>query len=381
MSKKFSNIEKEQIVAKYISGQPVAELCIEHSIPRSTMYYWIGQYHPLKSTADTTVCYRKYVELKRHTDKLEAQLSVIKAAGCGTSAPLKEKLAALEKLYGQYSVYTLCDALEVSRGTFYNHIFRRKEVTVYDKRREEIRVQVKAVFDENKQRLGSNKICAILADRGIRTSGTYVAELMREMSLESIGRNFKREHKKYTGRHNKENLLQQKFNVSEPNRVWVSDVTCYKVDERYFYVCVVIDLFSRKIIAHGVSQRNSTYLVTSTFRRAFEARNHPQRLLFHSDSGVQYTSITFRNQLLMNNIVQSFSKSGSPHDNAVAESFFSAMKKEELYRTNYRSEREFRASVDDYIMFFNTKRPHRTLAYKTPERFEILYGCKENVDN
>jgi transposase InsO family protein len=282
--------------------------------------------------------YREYVELKRHTDKLEAQLAVIKAAGGGTSAPLKERLAALEKLNGKYSVHTLCDALEVSRGTFYNHIFRRTEVTVYDKRREEMREQVKAVFDETKQRLGSNKINAILAERGVKTSGRYVAE---------------------------------------KNRVWVSDITCFKINEKFYYVCIIIDLFSRRIVAHSVSARNSTYLVTTTFRRAFETRNRPQQLMFHSDRGVQYTSRTFQNLLNMNNIVQSFSKTGSPHDNAVAESFFSSMKKEELYRTNYKSEREFRASVDDYILFYNTKRPHYTLAYKTPERFEVLYGNKE----
>lgn len=75
----------------------------------------------------------------------------------------------------------------------------------------------------------------------------------------------------------------------------------------------------------------------------------------------------------MYNVVQSFSKSGSPHDNAVAEAFFSAMNKEELYRVNYKSEREFRVSVDNYIDFYNAERPHGTLGYKTPDRFETQY--------
>jgi hypothetical protein len=84
--------------------------------------------------------------------KPEAEkLKVIQAAGCGTSAPLKEKLIALEKLYGQFSVHALCEALEVARGTFYNHIFRRKDVTWYDKRREEMRVLINTVFDESRQ--------------------------------------------------------------------------------------------------------------------------------------------------------------------------------------------------------------------------------------
>ena len=99
--------------------------------------------------------------------------------------------------------------------------------------------------------------------------------------------------------------------------------------------------------------------------------------MFHSDQGVQYTSHAFQKLLRMNKVIQSFSKTRSPHDNAVSEAFFSSMKKEELYRTNYKSEREFRKSVDEYIEFYNSKRPHTTLAYKTPDRFETQYEAKK----
>ena len=158
--------------------------------------------------------------------------------------------------------------------------------------------------------------------------------------------------------------------------MWVSDITSFMVKEKYYYICVIIDLFSRKIIAHGISDINSTYLVSSTFRKARESRNPTGELMFHSDQSVQYTSHTFQKLMRMNNIVQSFSKTGSPHDNAVVEAFFSSMKKEELYRTNYKSEREFRAGVDEYIQFYNTKRPHATLKFKTPEWHETQYKSK-----
>ncbi|MDL2287890.1 DDE-type integrase/transposase/recombinase [Oscillospiraceae bacterium OttesenSCG-928-F05] len=128
-----------------------------------------------------------------------------------------------------------------------------------------------------------------------------------------------------------------------------------------------MDLFSRKVIAHGVSPKNSTYLVTSTFKRAFESRMPPEGLVFHSDQGVQYTSHSFQKLLRMNKVVQSFSKTGSPNDNAVAE---------ELYRTNYKSEREFRAAVEDYINFYNVERPHAGLAYRAPEKIEAQYQAK-----
>jgi transposase InsO family protein len=376
MPNQFTDAQKQEITAQYHTGTPVAELCSRHNIPRSTLYRWIHQFSPLKTVTDNTICYQQYLDLKRHADKLERKLEVIKAAGCGLVAPLQEKLVALEQLYGQYSVHTLCDALDVSRGTFYNHIFRRKDVTEYDKRREEIRAQVQIVFEDYKQRLGAKKICAVLADRGIRTSSNYVAELMQEMGLQCIGRNAKREYKKQVHRRGRPNVLHQQFDVLEPNRVWVSDITCFTVKEKFYYICVVIDLFSRKIIAHGVSIKNSTYLVTSTFKKAFVGRTPPEGLMFHSDQGVQYTSHTFQKLLRMNKVVQSFSKTGSPHDNAVAEAFFSSMKKEELYRNNYKSEREFRVSVEEYIQFYNTKRPHTTLAFRTPERYEAQYLAK-----
>ena len=87
--------------------------------------------------------------LKRRADRLEEKLRVLHVAACSLSAPLQEKLAALEKLYGQFNVRVLCESLGVARGTLYNHIFRRKAITQYDIRREEIREQVKSVFDES----------------------------------------------------------------------------------------------------------------------------------------------------------------------------------------------------------------------------------------
>lgn len=276
------------------------------------------------------------------------------------------------------AIHTLCDALCISRDTFYNYIFRRKEVTVYDKRREEMREHIQAVFEESRQRFSANKITAVLSERGIKTTPKYVAELMREMGIASIVISSKKEYKKHLRLTKKQNHLQRQFQVSEPNRFWVSDVTCFKINDKYNYVCMILDLFSRKSVAHGISPKNSTYLITSTFKRAFKERDNPQQLTFHSDQGAQYTSNALRKLLRMNKVVQSFSKSGSPYDNAVAEAFFASMKKEELYRTIYKSERQFCESVDNYIRFYNAERPHSTLNYKTPDKFELLYEEKKS---
>ena len=369
--------EKQALVSRYHAGESVAEICADTGVARSTFYTWIRPYTTTITDSGHVVSQQEFIKMKQRIRKLEQKVEILQKVSCTASAPLQEKLQELSKLYGQYSVHALCEALCVSRGTFYNHIFRRKEVTAYDKRKSEMRKHIKAVFDENRQRFGANKIAAVLSTQGISTSSKYVRELMQEMGLQSITRYSKRDYQKGKRLAKKQNVLQRQFKADEPNRVWVSDVTCFKINDKYLYICVILDLFSRKVVAYRVSPKNSTYLITSTFRQAYQNRNAPQSLMFHSDQGAQYTSKTFCKLLRMNKVVQSFSAPGQPHDNAVMESFFSFMKREEIYRTHYKSEQQFAKSVDNYIEFYNTQRPHSTLNYKTPDQFEAIYEVKK----
>ena len=110
---------------------------------------------------------------------------------------------------------------------------------------------------------------------------------------------------------------------------------------------------------------------------AYDARMPGENLIFHSDQGSQYTSQAFRQLLKKLKITQSFSNAGTPHDNAVMESSFAVFKKEEFYRSAYRSESELRKKVDEYIAFYNQKRPHTTLNLQTPERYENAFFRKQ----
>ena len=153
----------------------------------------------------------------------------------------------------------------------------------------------------------------------------------------------------------------------------VGDITQFWWAGNRFYICVILDLFSRKIVAYKISKNCSTKLVTATLRYAYENRERPQNLIFHSDRGAQYTSAGYVNLLRSLGITQSFSRSGSPYDNAVIESFFNLLKKEELHRRVYRSEREFLKCIDEYISFYNSSRPHRYNNYKSPDSTEKLF--------
>lgn len=305
---------------------------------------------------------------------LENIVAILKTVNCTAHASLKEKLHELELLYDQYDVHTLYEALDVSRGTFYNHILRNKRGNAwFEKRREEYCILIREVFDEYRQVLGAEKIRTILVQRGYQVSIEYVARLMKEMGLASIRSTAKQDYIKLNATEKKRNILRQQFQADRPNQIWVSDVTCFKLGERYLYTCVILDLFSRRIVAYNVSKKNSTQLITSTFKTAWEQRSPNASLIFHSDRGAQYTSHRFRQLLHERSVEQSFSNSGKPHNNAVAESFFATLKKEDLYRKDYTSEAAFKRGLASYIEFYNTKRPHRTLKNQTPCQVEELF--------
>lgn len=379
MNTKYSEHDKQYLIEKYLSGKSVQTLCSESGVPRSTLYNWIKKYQEAeKHIGKKEVSQRQITFLENKVKRLEGIIEIIKTADCLPSAPLQVKLMAIEQLYGQYSVHQLCEALEVARGTFYNHMLRNKrDNTWYAKRREKLRIKIQEIYDDSNQIFGAEKITAVLKSSGEQVSAEMIRELMHDMGLISIRQGakalYEKENKKY------KNYLNQQFHTDKPNQVWVSDVTCYRWKDKWYYICLIIDLFSRLVVGCKVGERNSTQLVKSTFKQAFGKRRPDSNLIFHTDRGGNYRSKTFRDYLNNRQVTQSFSKSHNPYDNSVMEAFNSSLKKEELYRRKYRSENEFRTAVDDYITFYNTRRPHASMQYKTPEQVEAEYVRKHGI--
>lgn len=369
---KHSEEAQAQVIKMWQEGKSVLEINKETKVARSTIYRWIkdSAHEPSKPTP---LSRRTINLLENKVKRLEGIIEIIKKSGSSPTAPLKEKLNALAPLYGQYSVHMLCEALDVPRGTFYNHIFRNKrDNTWYAKRREELRVAIQSIYDDNNQIFGAGKITAILKEQGYSTSEETVRRLMHDMGLVSIRQRAKALYEKER-RNLCKNQLQQKFDTNCPNQVWVSDVTYFRYNEKNICICVILDLFSRMVVGYKVSFKNSTQLVIATFKKAYENRRPGAGLLFHTDRGTNYRSYSFCSYLKSLNVSQSFSRAHIPYDNSVVESFFSGMKREELYRRKYRSENEVIKAIDDYIVFYNTKRPHTYNQYKTPLAKEENY--------
>lgn len=359
--------------SKYRTGESVATIVKEYGIPRSTIYHWLKQYRDYSDTKDIKP-QKELDNVRRKYEKSTQICEVLQLVNCTCQSPLKTRLYELEKLYGKFSTRVLCEALEVDRGTFYNHILRNKKMnTTYAKHRQELSDAIREVYEESKGLFGSAKILSVLQTRGYHTSTKMICALMEEMGLRSFRLHAKKERAMWDKLREPKNILQREFSAEEPNLVWLSDCTQFTLFHKTYYLCAIMDVFSRKIIAYKISSKASTQLVTATFKIAYASRKPEDRLLFHSDRGCQYTSYSFRTLLIANGITQSFSRSGNPYDNGAMESFFSSFKQEEIYRTSYRSVEDCKAHIAEYMEFYNSKRPHRANNYKTPDQTEELY--------
>ena len=375
MPKKYPLEFKKQAIRRYEKGESIPALCQELHISQSTFYHWRNQYRSIQTSAHTYTP-AEFDVLVRRLQKAEHKLSIIQLSGYLSKVPLQDKLATLEHFHNEmsdlYSVHELCEALNVSRGTFYNHIFRRADRSKYESEKAQLMLKVKQIFDDSEQRYGADKIRAVLAENGLRISAKRVLSIMHELGLYSIRTDAKKLYKTQQQR-KKQNLLNREFNADHPNQIWVSDITYFRIKDSWMYLCAIIDLFSRRVVGYRISRTASTRLVTTTFRDAYAERGNPKNLTFHSDRGGQYISDALSKLLQQFGVKQSFSATVRPHDNAVAEAFFATFKKEEAYRREYTSEKHFRKSVDEYIRFYNEVRPHQTLKYKTPQGFEAAY--------
>jgi putative transposase len=234
--------------------------------------------------------------------------------------------------------------------------------------------EIRDVMAESRQTYGVKRVTQALKERGFHVNHKRVERLMREHDIRC--KKVKR-FKKTTNSNHKfpasEDRLQRRFDVAEPNRVWVSDITYLKTREGWLYLCVWIDLYSRAIVGWSISTSLASSVVCEALDSALK-RRPGVRPLVHSDRGIQYASSEFRRMLWRNKLRQSMGKKGDCFDNAVAESFFGILKTE-IDLTKNLSAAQVRQTIFDYIeIFYNRKRLHSKLGYKTPEEVENKYG-------
>lgn len=199
MRKNYSEGQRQEIVKQYFDGKRVEVIVDETGVSRSSIYSWIKaekQIQEDKRIEKEAVSTKSYNQLKEHAERLEGMLTILKTCGCAPHDPLPVKLKVSEQFYHEdnYSVRMICEVLDVPRGTFYNHVLRNKRgESSYEKRKEELRIRIREVYEESNQSFGSPKIAAVLQSEGIKASKEYVRQLMREMGIESIRKSAKKQ--------------------------------------------------------------------------------------------------------------------------------------------------------------------------------------------
>ena len=256
---------KSTVLKLYSAGAKVTDIVTQTGVPRSTVYYWI------KNSIQKEISplnLRDYHFLKQKCERQEKIIAILKSAPSAATAPLQERLAAIEQMVSEeYNVNTLCEALEVAKGTYYNHILRNKRgETKCAQRRRELFPIIEEIYYESNQTYGASRITVIMRERGIPMAEGTVTRIMHENGLFSIRGGAKTLY--YRNKERKDNLIKQDFTVQAPNEVWVSDITYFHFNNKTYYLCAIIDLYARKVVAWKISERNSTHLTKGTLKMA-----------------------------------------------------------------------------------------------------------------
>lgn len=264
----------------------------------------------------------------------------------------------------------MCKVLRASKSGYYAWRIRPpSKREIFDK---SLSKEIRQIHTESRENYGAIKTWKVLIAKGIYCGKHRVARLRKINGIESKRR---KRFKITTLSKNTEwiapNLLNRCFNVTEPNKVWVSDVTFLATRAGWLYLAVLLDLYSRKVIGWAMSNKNNKQLILNALEMALERRQLRSKVLHHSDRGSIYGSDEYRNKLVAFGLVPSMSRKGDCYDNAVAESFFSTLKNELIFGQRFTSREHARSEVFKFIeIFYNRQRLHQTLNYVTPEMME-----------
>ena len=260
--------------------------------------------------------------------------------------------------------------LGVSTAGYYKYL-KRGVVSSRHADDEALRKQVVSIHTESRGCYGVDRIEKMLIRKGIHVHRRRILRVMK--AAEIRGKSSLRRARTTNSEHDfpvSPNLLKRNFYADSINRVWVSDITYLRTREGWLYLCVILDLFSRRVVGWAASTSLDASLVIQAFRMATFLRRPAKGLIFHSDRGVQYASAAFRKELGIWQMKQSMSGKGQCLDNAVAESFFGTLKME-LEANYFWSQKEAVRDVFDYIeCFYNRVRIHSSLEFSSPDEFE-----------
>lgn len=290
------------------------------------------------------------------------------------------RYAWIKEQTGRYPVSILCKSLSVSRSGYYGWLHQK--VSSQSIRRQAILDAAQKSYWSSKGIYGYRKVHKDLTEReDLKCCRETVRRILAFAGLQS---KLKRRHR-YPAKSNQAvlaapNQLDRDFSASGPNQKWVSDITYISTREGWIYLAIVLDIFSRRVVGWAMSENVDARLACDALGMAIKSRCPNPGLIHHSDQGSQYTSDIYRDTLRRHGILCSMSRKGNCWDNAVAETFFSKLKREWVNWSSYKTRSEARSDIFLYLEgFYNRSRRHAGIGYLSPVDFESAYQANNNL--
>ncbi|MFY8296558.1 IS3 family transposase [Bacillus paranthracis] len=357
----FTTEFKHQMVQLYQNGKPGKDIIKEYRLTPSSLDRWINQNHTsgsFKEKDNKTAEQLELEALRKQNKQLLMENDIFKASGADTRTKVKVVKNNLHK----YSISAMCNVLQLSRATYY---YEAKQAQHTD---DELSPLVKEIFRESRQNYGTRKIKVELKKLGYVISRRRIGRIMQNQGLVSNYTIAQFKPQRVSCNEEKiSNELDRQFNQKEELAVVVSDLTYVRVNKKWNYVCLLVDLFNREIIGHSAGQKKDAALVSQAF--ATVKANLNRITLFHTDRGNEFKNKLIHETLETFQIKRSLSAKGCPYDNAVAEATYKIFKTEFVRGRHFASLEELTLELNDYVNWFNNVRIHGTLDYLSPVQY------------
>jgi len=272
-----------------------------------------------------------------------------------------------------YPLPRLCQVLNVSASGYY--AWRDRPLSKWAREEARLEVEIRAAHKRTRQTYGAERLQHDLAEHGIQVGICRIKRIRRKLGIRCKQ---KRKFKATTDSEHKlpvaENILDQQFTVTAPNKVWTSDITYVPTDEGWLYLAGHKDLFSGNIVGYAMGERLTKNLVSESLFKAVAAKRSIEGLIHHSDRGSQYCSHEYRDLMDRFGLEVSMSGKGNCYDNAPMESFWGTLKQELVHHRRYRTRLEAIRDITEYIeIFYNRQRRQARLGFLSPVAYEQRY--------
>ncbi|MBN2439325.1 MAG: IS3 family transposase [Deltaproteobacteria bacterium] len=360
-------------------GLSVLEVSSRLSLPKSTLERWrrvskrgnLGEIG--KGQRPLTEIESELAKVKRELSLAKMERDILKKAAGVLCQGVAARYAVIKELRLNYPVVLLCCVLAVTTSGYYAWI--KRPLSIRQREEERLELEIRAAHKRTRQTYGPERLQRDLSDNGVVVGIHRIKRIRRKLGLRCRQ---KRKFKATTdSRHSlpvAENLLNQKFEASAPNQIWLSDITYIPTGEGWLYLDGHKDLFTGGIVGYAMAERMTKNLVIQSFLRALAAKGPAAGLIHHSDRGSQYCALEYNSFLGQLGMMASMSRKGNCYDNAPMESFWGTLKNEQVHHCRYATRQEAIQDITEYIeIFYNRQRKQARLGFLSPAAFERCF--------